>query len=64
MAGVVLIPIIGLTLAEAGKAIDVAALSWASTKVFQAAEEAVMGKTDANADVKAKLDGAQSGSAR
>lgn len=58
MAGVVLIPIIGLTLAEAGKAIGVAALSWASTKVFQAAEEAVMGKTDANADVKAKLDGA------
>ncbi|EHK23922.1 uncharacterized protein TRIVIDRAFT_221169 [Trichoderma virens Gv29-8] len=52
----VLIPIVGITLAEAGKSLGLAGISWAGTKVFQAVADAVVEKTDPNEAVKRKLE--------
>jgi hypothetical protein len=55
MAAPLLIPIVGITLAEALKTLDIATISWGGTKVLQAAANLATGTTDPSDQIKTQL---------
>lgn len=54
----VVIPIVGITLAEAAKALGIAGISWGGTKIFESVSKAVKGATDPNEATKKQLENA------